>query len=488
MALRFVAGATVLVAAFASPAAATHKPCPPGPTIVWPQEGASITGGTIVIAEDSELRARPRRLRLEYAAASGDPSFVRITAAAPDGMTGPHSAIWFTDGLPSGDYLLRVRGGRSLHCTPAVAVHLNAAPTATATGQLVGYQPPQQLPPSPPMITMHFDASASTDPDGQVVGTMFDFEDGTTASGPVANKTYNAFGRFPFMVTATDDHGGTHDAHYVLSIEQSPEGPTSNPSTEITTKNGCVCESMTVKKTGTIEGDAGEDPPDHFDFVLTPIPAEEKDNLGAFNSGVAGAQLDLTQAGQKLYHRFEVIADLAPESIPQMCAEGQRVQRTQTLNGHVIDKGGPGDGKPRDTKPAFSSDPRYDSDTHADDPYDAADDPKKIERGKCPYGGEKWCDDTYHGGGPATGEGRAGEDAPSKFKIYLGERRILWIDAPGATIATKELTAKPGGFSYKAKFQAKVSPGKCECTWEVVIDVDRTGKVISNTMSEPKCI
>ncbi|MCX7803934.1 MAG: PKD domain-containing protein [Planctomycetota bacterium] len=54
-------------------------------------------------------------------------------------------------------------------------------------------------------LTVNFDASASYDPDGTIIGYAWDFGDGMQASGATASHTYMREGRFTVRLTVTDD-------------------------------------------------------------------------------------------------------------------------------------------------------------------------------------------------------------------------------------------------------------------------------------------
>lgn len=61
-------------------------------------------------------------------------------------------------------------------------------------------------------LTVAFDASASSDPDGTIAGYAWSFGDGTTGTGVTAIHTYAAAGTYTVALTVTDDAGatGTH--------------------------------------------------------------------------------------------------------------------------------------------------------------------------------------------------------------------------------------------------------------------------------------
>jgi hypothetical protein len=240
---------------------------------------------------------------------------------------------------------------------------------------------------------------------------------------------------------------------------------------------------MDIKTAGGVEGPAGFE----FDEATSGIPNAERGKLGMYNDAVVGAlpaQLDMTKKGFTVNNRFEVIATLMPQSKPQLCTEGQRVQRTSELAGNAA-------GRVINRKFSFkSSDARYSADGGPDDPYvgNPPDDPALYEIVYCDYGDTRWCDDDYHGGGGADGAGVDGSDPPNGYKYYDAEKRILWLDAPGWSVLDKKSLA-PNGAAYKAKFEAKVAGdlGSCYCSWEVIIEIDSTGRVTRNEVANKTC-
>ena len=72
-----------------------------------------------------------------------------------------------------------------------------------------------------------FDASASDDPDGTVVGYAWDFGDGTTSTGttPTTQHEYQAEGTYTATLTVTDDSGATDVASRQVVAEAEPPPP-----------------------------------------------------------------------------------------------------------------------------------------------------------------------------------------------------------------------------------------------------------------------
>ncbi len=57
-------------------------------------------------------------------------------------------------------------------------------------------------------VTITFDASASTDPDGEITSFEWAFGDGTTATGETTSHVFASGGRFTVELTVVDDRGG----------------------------------------------------------------------------------------------------------------------------------------------------------------------------------------------------------------------------------------------------------------------------------------
>lgn len=75
-----------------------------------------------------------------------------------------------------------------------------------ATGNLV---PVASFSTSCASLQCSFDAASSFDPDGSIISYEWAFGDGTTASGPLAARSYVADGSYTVTLTVTDDDGAT---------------------------------------------------------------------------------------------------------------------------------------------------------------------------------------------------------------------------------------------------------------------------------------
>ena len=75
-----------------------------------------------------------------------------------------------------------------------------------------------------------FDGSASRDPDGYIVGAVWDFGDGTGGTGLRATHDYAADGDYAVSLTVTDNSGGSSADSTVVSILTTP--PPADPPPE----------------------------------------------------------------------------------------------------------------------------------------------------------------------------------------------------------------------------------------------------------------
>ena len=79
-----------------------------------------------------------------------------------------------------------------------------------ASGRTLANQPPTaRITKSASFLTVAFDGTTSTDPDGTVASYAWTFGDGTTSTAASPSKTYAAAGTYPVTLTVTDNSGAT---------------------------------------------------------------------------------------------------------------------------------------------------------------------------------------------------------------------------------------------------------------------------------------
>ena len=179
---------TVSIRVLASPAA-SFAFGPPKPL-----EGASVTF-------DASNSTDPDGTITDYQWEWGDGSVPTVTASSNT----QHAFASF------GQYTvgLTVTDVDGLTNTTSADVHIFAPPSASFT-----------IWPTSPRAThdVTLNGSASSDPDGTIAAYEWDFGDGTTGSGPIANHTFAAGGTYFVALTVTDSDGFTATATSTLSV------------------------------------------------------------------------------------------------------------------------------------------------------------------------------------------------------------------------------------------------------------------------------
>src|SRR5690606_35753665 len=88
---------------------------------------------------------------------------------------------------------------------------------ASGTQNVVQNQPPlavAAVSPGAPTVgeVVTFDASGSSDPDGQITSYAWTFGDGQSSNQAIATHTYTQAGTYTINLTVTDDKGATSSA------------------------------------------------------------------------------------------------------------------------------------------------------------------------------------------------------------------------------------------------------------------------------------
>jgi hypothetical protein len=73
-----------------------------------------------------------------------------------------------------------------------------------------------------PSVSIRFDATSSTDPDGRINSFAWDFGDGSSSVGTVVMHAYSRRGSFPVRLVVTDDVGWTNETSHFANIGNRP--------------------------------------------------------------------------------------------------------------------------------------------------------------------------------------------------------------------------------------------------------------------------
>ena len=181
-----------------------------------------------------------------------------VTAGyAPDGALlweafARMATVWVV-GLPGGDVCATGGYDALVTCWRVPAESANRPPTAVMTmTSSTGVAP----------LSVIFDGSTSTDPDGSVASWSWSFGDGTLGTGPATTHVYPTAGTFAVSLTVTDNGGasGTATGSVVVTAGPAPAAPKSLTAVALTSSsigltwiNGATAQSsVTIERcTGT---------------------------------------------------------------------------------------------------------------------------------------------------------------------------------------------------------------------------------------------
>ncbi len=195
--------------------------------------------------------------------------------------------------------------------TVTLVVTDNKGATGTATAVVAPIDPPNQLPvaaftSTATNLSVAFDGTSSSDPDGSIASYAWDFGDSsTTGTGASPNHTYASAGTYSVTLTVTDNKGGTNATNQTVTVSKANNPPTaaftSTPSNLVVAFNG----STSTDSDGTIAtyawafGDSttgtGATPSHTYSAAGTyPITLTVTDDKGA--TGTASGSVTVTAA------------------------------------------------------------------------------------------------------------------------------------------------------------------------------------------------
>lgn len=156
---------------------------------------------------------------------AGETISFRANATDPDGEV--TSVSWdLGDGATATDPELEHTYEEAGNYTVTVTVEDDDGATATVDETIAVAEPPNEPPVADATVTPQnptageeatLEAGAS-DPDGQVAGVRWSFEDGTTADGATVTRTWDEPGNYTVTVTVEDDEGATTSADLPVEV------------------------------------------------------------------------------------------------------------------------------------------------------------------------------------------------------------------------------------------------------------------------------
>ena len=203
---------------------------------VTDSKGLASTSSTAISVEASVVLTPPTAVLATSTAAGPAPlavSFDGSSSKAASGSTIASYAWSFGDGstasgamashsfTSAGTYTatLTVTDNKGLTdstSTPIVVsapVNTNKAPSAVISATPTSGTSP---------LTAAFDGSASTDLDGTVASYIWNFGDGSTASGKTASHTYTTKASFTATLTVTDNQGASNTTSTTITVQDKP--------------------------------------------------------------------------------------------------------------------------------------------------------------------------------------------------------------------------------------------------------------------------
>ncbi|MBA3707762.1 MAG: PKD domain-containing protein, partial [Planctomycetes bacterium] len=153
-----------------------------------------------------------------------DGSIVSYAWSFGDGATGSGASISHTYAA-AGSYTARVTVTDNAGATGTTTVSI------TVTAPPAGNQPPVARVSATPTsgtapVSVAFDGSTSSDPDGSIASYAWNFGDGTTGSGASSSHTYSAAGSYTARLTVTDNGGASASSTIAITVAAAPPAAT----------------------------------------------------------------------------------------------------------------------------------------------------------------------------------------------------------------------------------------------------------------------
>ena len=106
---------------------------------------------------------------------------------------------------------------------------------------------------TPNNLSVNFDASGSSDPDGSITSYAWDFGDGSTGTGVNPTHPYAASGTYTVTLTVTDNNGGQDSVSHDVSVQGPNVLPKAGFSSTVTGASASFDSSTSSDPDGTIQ-------------------------------------------------------------------------------------------------------------------------------------------------------------------------------------------------------------------------------------------
>jgi glucose/arabinose dehydrogenase/PKD repeat protein len=181
-------------------------------------DACAITGGTFYNATQFPAEYHGNYFLIDFCG-----SWVRHLRTDDTPATFPITVPEFSVDVkvgPDGQLYLLGHGAGSISRITYVPDGANRNPTAVIAADPTS---------GPVPLTVNFDGSGSTDPDGDSLTFSWQFGDGSTAAGPTVLYTYSSAGTYTASLTVTDGRGGSNSQQVAIAVGAPPVATITTP-------------------------------------------------------------------------------------------------------------------------------------------------------------------------------------------------------------------------------------------------------------------
>ncbi|HEY7069412.1 MAG TPA: PKD domain-containing protein [Acidimicrobiales bacterium] len=177
-----------------------------------------------------------------------------------DTVTGENSYGWWRVGgdnlagwpsRPASDNFSGQIDEPAVYATALSAAQVANHRAASGRGQVANIAPTAAFAGSVNQLTVAFNGTGSSDPDGSIASYAWTFGDGTTGTGPTPAHTYAAAGTYTVTLTVTDDDGATGQVSHAVT----PVAPPANAPPTASFTAGVTGRALAVDGSGSSDPD-----------------------------------------------------------------------------------------------------------------------------------------------------------------------------------------------------------------------------------------